>query len=279
MAIHPSAIVDPAAVIDESASIGPYCVIEGPARIGPQTKLGPYVQVLGHTEIGSDCQIHAGAVIGDVPQDRSYAGGVSYCRIGDRTIVRENVTIHRGTKADSITHVGANCMLMAGSHVGHNCRVEDDVVLVNGALLGGYVTVGRNAVISGNVGVHQFVRIGEFAMIAALTMVRQDVPPCFMLDDRGLCVGVNRVGLQRAGFTRDEREEANVAYHILCRNAGSLSDAILLLRDTVRTSTGQRILDFITSESKRGVNRRSPKQQREANTVDLIAERVTKSPR
>lgn len=279
MTIHSSAIVDPAAVIDETAIIGPYCVIEGPVRIGPRSKLGPYVQVLGHTEIGSDCQIHAGAVIGDVPQDRSYTGGVSYCRIGDHTIVREQVTIHRGTKVGSITQVGSNCMLMAGSHVGHNCRVDDDVVLVNGALLGGHVEVGRNAVISGNVGVHQFVRIGEFAMIAALTMVRQDVPPCFMLDDRGLCVGVNRVGLQRAGFTRDEREEANVAYHILCRSAGSLSDAIMLLRDTMRTSTGQRILDFITSDSKRGVNRRSPKQQREANDGEHAAARLIKSPR
>ncbi len=259
MPIHSTAIINPSACIAETAEIGPYCVISGQVSIGPRTRVGPYVQVLGHSRIGADCQIHAGAVIGDVPQDRSYSGGVSFCDIGDRTVIREHVTIHRGTGVETATRVGNDCMLMTGSHVAHNCEVGNRVTLVSGALLGGYVRVEDNAVIAGNAGVHQFVRIGAFAMVGALTMVRQDVPPCFLIDERGLCVGINRVGLQRAGLGQADRDEAKTAYRLLCRSASTLEDAIESLRSSVRTITGRTILNFVCSESKRGLLRRSPK--------------------
>ncbi len=259
MAIHPSAIIDCHALIDSTAIIGPYCVIGESVRIGSRSTLGPFVQILGHTDIGSDCQIHAGTVVGDVPQDRTFSGGVSYCRIGDGTILREHVTVHRGTTPESATVVGQRCLVMAGAHIGHNCQVDDDVILVNGALLGGYVEVGRKAMVSGNVGVHQFVRIGELAMIGGLTMVTQDVPPYFMLDNRGLCVGINRVGLRRAGLSREECEEAKAAYRVLCRMPGGLSQAIPKLEAMVRTSTGRTILEFLAAPSKRGIHLLSPK--------------------
>ena len=259
MAIHPSAIIDSRAQIDSTATIGPYCVIGESVRIGARTTLGSFVQVLGHTEIGDDCQIHSGTVVGDVPQDRSFSGGVSYCRIGHGTILREHVTVHRGTAPDSATIVGQRCFVMAGAHIGHNCHVHDDAIIVNGALLGGYVEVGCKAMVSGNVGVHQFVRIGELAMIGGLTMVTQDVPPYFMLDNRGLCVGINRIGLRRAGLSREECEEAKGAYRLLCRMPGSLSQAIQKLEATVRTSTGRTILEFISAPSKRGIHLLSPK--------------------
>ncbi len=259
MAIHFSAIINPAAEIDSTATIGPYCVIDGPVRIGPRTIVGPFVQILGHTEIGCDCQIHSGAVVGDVPQDLTFSGEISYCRIGDGTILREHVTVHRGTAPESATVVGQRCLVMAGAHVGHNCQVHDEAILVNGALLGGYVEVGRQAMVSGNVGVHQFVRIGELAMIGGLTMVTQDVPPYFMLDNRGLCVGINRIGLRRAGLTRAECEEAKAAYRVLCRMPGSLSQAIEKLSATVCESTGRTILKFLSATSKRGIHLLSPK--------------------
>ena len=283
MAIHSSAVVDPLARIDATATIGPYCVINGPVRIGPRTNVGPFVQILGHTEIGSDCQIHAGAIVGDVPQDRSFAGGVSYCRIGDGTVLREHVTVHRGSASESATNVGQQCLVMAGAHIGHNCQVQDGAIIVNGTLLGGYVEVGRKAMLSGNVGVHQFVRIGELAMIGGLTMVTQDVPPYFMLDNRGLCVGINRVGLRRSGLSPEECDEAKTAYRVLCRMPGSLSNAIHTLEATMRTSTGRCILEFLSAPSKRGIHLLSPKNTRwqgeldedhsEASIADKLRER------
>lgn len=262
MAVHSSAIIDSDAHIDSTATIGPYCVIDGPVRIGPRTNVGPFVHILGHTEIGSDCQIHAGTVVGDLPQDRTFSGGISYCRIGDGTILREHVTVHRGSALESETLVGQRCFVMAGAHIGHNCQVHDEAVLVNSALLAGYVEVGRGAVLSGNVGVHQFVRIGELAMIGGLTMVTQDVPPYFMLDNRGLCVGINRVGLRRAGLSREECEEAKAAYRVLCRMPGGLSQAIGKLETMVRESTGRAILTFVSAPSRRGIHLLSPKNTR-----------------
>ena len=259
MTIDPTAIIDSRAQIDPMATIGPYCVIDGPVRVGPRTIVGPFVQLIGHTDIGSDCRIHAGAVVGDLPQDRTFSGGVSYCRIGDGTILREHVTVHRGTAPESATVLGQRCFIMAGAHIGHNCQVGDDVMLINGALLGGYVEVGCKAMVSGNVGVHQFVRIGELAMIGGLTMVTQDVPPFFMLDNRGLCVGINRVGLRRAGLSREECEEAKAAYRVLCRMPGGLSQAIAKLEATVQTRTGRTILEFLSAPSKRGIHLLSPK--------------------
>ena len=269
MTIHSSAVIAPDARIDSTATIGPYCVIDGPVRIGPRTTVGPFVQIIGHTEIGSDCEIHAGTVVGDAPQDRTFSGGISYCRIGDGTILREHVTVHRGSAPESATVVGQCCFIMAGAHIGHNCQVHDEAVLVNAALLGGYVEVGRGAVVSGNVGVHQFVRIGELAMIGGLTMVTQDVPPYFMLDNRGLCVGINRVGLRRAGLSREECEEAKAAYRVLCRMPGGLSQAIAKLETMVRESTGRTILEFVSATSKRGIHLLSPKNsQWQCDTPD-----------
>ena len=259
MTIHPSAVIDSQALIDSTATIGPYCVIGESARIGARSMLGPFVQILGHTDIGDDCQIHAGTVVGDVPQDRTFSGDISYCRIGDGTILREHVTVHRGTAPESATVVGQRCLVMAGAHIGHNCQVHDEAILVNGALLGGYVEVGSKAMVSGNVGVHQFVRIGELAMIGGLTMVTQDVPPYFMLDNRGLCVGINRIGLRRAGLSREECEEAKAAYRVLCRMPGGLSQAIQKLEATMRTITGRTILEFLSAPSKRGIHLLSPK--------------------
>ncbi|AMV21206.1 acyl-ACP--UDP-N-acetylglucosamine O-acyltransferase [Planctomyces sp. SH-PL14] len=252
MAVHPTAVIDSAAVIDPTASIGAYCVIEGPVRIGAGTVLSPFVHILGDTEIGSECRIHTGTVVGDLPQDRAFQGHHSSVRIGNQTTLRENVTVHRGTIPESVTSIGDRCILMAGAHVGHNCVVRDDVMLVNGVLLGGYVEVGRRAVISGNTGVHQFCRIGEFAMIGGLSKITQDVVPYFMVDGHGLCAGINRVGMRRAGIGRDDMEEAKTAFRILCRTPSTLKTAVERLDAAMETPTGRLIFDFVAKSSKRG---------------------------
>ena len=146
---------------------------------------------------------------------------------------------------------------MAGAHIGHNCAVGDEVVLVNGVLLGGYVEVGRKAILSGHVAVHQFVRIGELAMIGGLSMVSQDVPPYFLIAGRTGCVGVNSVGLQRAEISGDQQAEIKAAYRILCRSRSSLSESIKQLEATMTTDAGLAILRFVSHPSHRGFLLRS----------------------
>jgi UDP-N-acetylglucosamine acyltransferase len=253
MSIHPTAVVDAQASIDESADLGPHVVIEGPVEIGAGTVVGPHAYMTGRTRIGRGCRIHAGAVIGDLPQDRGYRGLESFCEVGDETIIREGVTIHRGTSAGSTTRVGSRCMLMVNSHVGHNCVVGDDVVLVNGTLLAGHVEVGDHAIISGNCGVHQFCRIGRLAMIGGLAKITRDVPPFFTAGRDGLCVGVNLVGMKRAGYSSDERSEIKSAYRTLFRRTLSTTSAIELLLEVVRSAPGKELIEFLGAPSRRGI--------------------------
>lgn len=250
--IHHLAVVDPSAEIDSTVAIGPFTVIEAGVRIGAGTMVGPHCHILGRTVIGAACEVHSGAVLGGTPQDRSFSGQPSDCLIGDETIIREHVTVHRGTAPGSVTRIGNRCLLMVGSHVGHNCVMEDDVTLVNGALLGGYVHVGPRAVLSGHVGVHQFVRIGAGAMVGVLSQITQDVLPYFMVSGAGRNVGINRVGLRRMGAECSEIDDVQRAYRILCRERHSLPAARQLLETGLRSRFGQAILAFLSSDSRRG---------------------------
>ena len=253
MPIHPTAVIDPQARLDASVEIGPYVVIEGPVQIGAGTYIAPHVHILGHTTIGDACRIHSGAVIGDWPQDRNYTGAETYCRIGNGTLLREHVTIHRGTQPGTETVIGDRCMLLAHSHVAHNCRLGDDILLVNGALLAGHVTVGNRAVISGNAAVHQFSRVGDLAMIGGLAKITRDIPPYLMFDGAGVCVGVNIVGLRRAGFSREERQDVKAVYKALYRTPGSFSRALAEVEGLVSTPAGKKLLEFLKAPSKRGI--------------------------
>lgn len=253
MPIHPTAVVSGDAHVDPNAQIGAHVVIEGPVRIGPETIVNPFVHISGSTTIGANCRIHSGAVIGDLPQDRAYAGGESFCEVGDETIIREGVTVHRGTKPGSSTVVGKRCFLMANSHVGHNCVLADDVILTNGALLGGYVTVGPRAFVSGNVAIHQFVRVGELAMIGGTAKITRDIPPFFMADVGGSCVGVNIVGMRRAEFPPEVRDEIRAAYRLYYREGGSEEEKLAAIESMLKSDAGRRLLEFLRGESKRGI--------------------------
>jgi UDP-N-acetylglucosamine acyltransferase len=257
MAVHSTAIIDPCAEVDSTAVIGPYAVVSGPVHIGPDCRIGAAAMIMGNTEIGAECQIHSHAVIGDVPQDHAYEGEESYCRIGKRCVIREGVTIHRGTGAGSTTVVGNDCYLMTNVHVAHNCEVGEGVTMASGALLAGHVRVGARAIISGNAAVHQFVRIGELAMVCGLAKVTQDVPPFFMTDRDGAVVAENRVGMTRAGFTPDERREVKIAFRVIYRSKLGHRDAVAYLRSMLATPAGLTLLDFIALDSNRGVARGS----------------------
>ena len=260
--IHPQAIVDPAAEIDPTARVLAFSVIEAGVRIGPGTVVGPFCHIQSNSVIGAECEIHGGAMIGGTPQDRAFAGQPSGCEIGDGTIIREHVTVHRGTAPGSITRIGKRCLLMVGSHVGHNCVLEDDVTLVNAALLGGYVQVGARAILSGHVAVHQFVRIGEGAMVGVLSRVTQDVIPYFMVNGPGLNVGINRVGLRRLGVAGHEIDEVQRAYRVLCHERHSVPAARQLLEAELTTRIGRLIVAFLASDSKRGFHLQGTERHR-----------------
>jgi UDP-N-acetylglucosamine acyltransferase len=252
--IHATAILDPNAQIDNNVEIGAYAVVDGPVRIHGGACLRPKAMVTGWTEIGARCVIHSDACIGDAPQDRAYSGARSFCRIGADTIIREGVTVHRGTAPESETVVGQRCLLMVNAHIGHNCHVSDDVVIANGTVLGGHVNVGAGAFLSGNAAIHQFVRIGELTMIGGLAKIVMDVPPFFTVGGAGdACTGINIIGLRRAGLNPDVREELRTAYRLLYRSGLLFRRAVDELAKELKTEAGRRLVEFLQVPSRRGI--------------------------
>lgn len=253
MSIHPTAVVDSRAKIHAEAKIGPYVVIEGPVKIGRGTSVMAHAFLTGWTEIGEDNEIHPGVALGDAPQDKAYQGQESYLKVGSHNVFREYVQIHRGTAPGSSTVIGDDNFLMAGAHVGHNCRVGDHVVIANGALLGGYVEVGDYAFISGNCVVHQFVRVGKFSLMRGLSGTSRDVPPYSIVDWQHTVRGLNVVGLKRAAFDERTIRELKEVFRILFRKGRNLSLAIkeVEANGTPSPEVGM-LLEFVKS-SKRGV--------------------------
>ena len=253
MTIHPTAVIDPKAEIDGEVDIGPYVVIEGSVKIRRGTRVMAHAYLTGWTEIGADNEIHPGAALGGAPQDKAYMGAETYLKIGDRNIFREHVQVHRGTVAGSSTVIGNDNFLMANSHVGHNCKLGDQNILANGALLGGHVEVGNNVFISGNCVVHQFVRIGDYALMRGLSGTSRDVPPYAIVDWQHTVRGVNVVGLKRAGFDGRRIREIKEAFRVLFRKGRNLSLAIKEIEQSAKANTDlSALLEFIRS-SQRGV--------------------------
>jgi len=256
--IHHTAIVHAGAELGNNVTIGPYSIIDDKVRIGDDTTIGPHVNIYRFTTIGSSCSIHANAVLGDWPQDLAFKPEEeSYLRIGAECQIREGVTIHRGTKPGTATEMGNNCFLMVNSHLAHNVKLGDYVVIANGALLAGYVEVGDRAFISGNCLVHQFTRIGKLAILAGGTAINKDVPP--FCKTRGLApntvVGLNVIGLKRAGIGPADRLVIKRAYNILYRSGLNVSQAVERMKQEYPDSSlAQEFWAFIEA-SKRGICR------------------------
>jgi UDP-N-acetylglucosamine acyltransferase len=251
--IHPTAIIHPKARLAAGVRVGPYAVIDGEVELGAECEVGPQVYITGVTTIGARNKFHAGSVIGDAPQDLKYKDAPSRLRIGDGNVFREHATVHRSTKAEEETVIGSNCLFMACCHVGHNCVVGDQVILANGALLAGHVTVQDRAFISGNCAVHQFTRVGTLVMMQGGTFVGQDVPPYTVtrVGKNTIC-GLNVVGLRRAGFTGEERLELKRLYHALFRSGKNLREAVAEAQATFTGTAARTMLEFVAG-AKRGV--------------------------
>lgn len=199
--IHASSIISPDAELGDGVRIGPYCYVDGDAKIGVNTELTAYVSIHGHVTIGENCKICEHTAIGGDPQDHGYHGEISYVKIGNNTLIRENVTISRATGEGNSTTVGDNCFIMEGVHLAHNVKVGSHVTIANKVGLSGFAEVGSHTVFGGMAGVHQFVRIGEYCMIGGLYRVSKDVPHYTLASGEPLrLTGLNKIGLSRGGF-------------------------------------------------------------------------------
>lgn len=252
MPIHPTAIVDPRAEIDASASVGPYAIIDGPVRIGPRTQVLAHAALSGHTTIGGDNVIHMGAVVGHVPQDWGYRDEPTGVRIGDRNIIREHAEIHRATHVDAPTSLGDDNFIFARAHVAHDCHLGNGILVASGAMLAGHVSVGDQAYVSGNCVVHQFVRIGRLALLRGLSRTSRDVPPFCIMDGTHTVRAVNRVGLRRAGLTPGQIRAIQRAFTVLFRERRNLRQALADVEQEPLTAEVRELIDFIRG-STRGV--------------------------
>ncbi len=255
--IHPTAIINQGAEIDEDVVIGPYCILGSKVKIRKGTVLMNNVVVEGDTTIGEDCRIFPFATIGLPPQDLKYKGEPTGVRIGRGNIIREFITIHRGSVGgDGYTDIGDNNFLMAYVHIAHDCKIGSGIIMANAATLAGHVVVEDNAVIGGLVAVHQFTRIGAYAMVGGFSGVGQDVPPyTIAAGPRAKLYGLNVVGLKRHGFSEETISELKRAYRILFRQKLSLTEAIKRVQQELPyTDEIAHLIEFINA-NKRGICR------------------------
>ena len=254
--IHPTAIIDHRAEIEDGVEIGPYTIIGPGVKIGAETKIGPHVVIERDTLIGRRNRIFAFVVIGTEAQHLAYKGEPSRVEIGDENIIREFVTIHRGTAIDEfITRVGSRCMVMAYVHIAHDCQIGDGVIIASGASLAGHVRIGKGVFLGGLTGVHQFCRIGEYAFVGAFSGVGKDVPPYVKVF--GIPAGIydlNLIGLRRAGFGSEVIKALRKALKIYLASSGILSEIIKEIEDQVDLFPEvQKFVEFIRKPSRQGL--------------------------
>ncbi len=256
MNIHPTAVIHPQAKVPASCKIGPYCVIGAGVELGEGCHLVSHVSIEGPTRIGADNGIFSFAAIGMAPQDVSYRGEPTRLEIGDHNEIRECVTITRGTvKGGGLTKIGSHLLIMAYAHVGHDCVIGDHAMLVNGATLGGHVTVEEWAVVGALCPVHQFVRIGAHAYIGGGTTITQDVLPFSMTSAARdtHAYGLNKVGLERRGFSKERIAKIHHAYKILLASKMNTSQALDKLKSEVDRGQDVDLLIRFIEASERGV--------------------------
>lgn len=242
--IHPTALVDPAAELDSSVEVGPFAIIEAGVRIAAGTRVGARAHIQGLTTIGPDNQIFPGATLGFAPQHLAYDGSPRELVIGARNTFREYVNVHRSFKPEAPTTIGDDNFFMGFVHIGHDCQIGNHNTIANGTVLGGHVSVAHRAFISGNAAVHQFVRIGSLAMVAGLGRIVQDVPPFTMVDEENRIIGLNSVGLRRAGFSAAVRSELKQVFKAIYLGPDILSANVAALNPAAYSEPTQELIAF-----------------------------------
>ncbi len=243
--IHPSAIIAPEATIGQNVSIGPFCVVGPHVTLGDNVTLKSHVVIDGHTIIGSGTVVFPFAVLGGAPQDLKYGGEASRLEIGQNNRIREHVTMHPGTEGGGmLTKIGDNGLFMVGVHIAHDCQIGNNVIMANNATLGGHVVVGNNAVIGGLAAVHQFIRIGEFAVVGGMSGVDNDIIPFGRVKgERATLAGLNLVGLERNGFDKNQVREIQKVIDTLFSGDGTFEARLDKIANDYKES--DRIQDIV----------------------------------
>lgn len=250
--IHPTAIVGEEAEIGQEVTIGPYTVIEDDVVIGDKTQIGPHVQIADGARIGRECRVFASAALSTVPQDLKFEGEKTYLHVGDRTVIREYVTLNRGTKASGKTVVGSDNLIMAYVHAGHDCIIGSHVIIANSVQFGGHCEVEDYAFVGGLTGVHQFVRIGRYAMVGGISRASLDVPPYVMASghESFRFEGLNMVGLKRRGFSSEQIDRIRQVYRIIFQSGLLLDNALEKVeQECERTPEVDEIIHFFGNNS------------------------------
>ncbi len=252
--IHPSALIDSSAQIDPSAEIGPYVVIEGAAEVGPGCRIEAHAQLVGHVVVGEGTRIGRGAVIGGEPQDLGFDPATqSSVILGKKNVIREHVTIHRGSKQGSVTRIGDRNFLMVGCHLAHDVVLGDRNILANGVLLAGHIHVGNNTFMGGGAVFHQFLRIGDFCVVQGNGSFSKDIPHYCAAQRVNRITGLNVIGLRRQGFTSEDRGAIKELFQLLFCGGMNLGQALEQAAAREWPEKAARLLQFVQAPSKKGV--------------------------
>lgn len=255
LSIHPFALVSPDAEIADNVQIGPFCVVESGVTIGEGCVLAARVSVKEGTRIGPQNTIHEGAVLGGRPQHLKASVALGDLDIGSGNTIRENVTIHRGLRPGENTTIGDDNLIMVNAHIAHDCHIGNKAILANNVMLAGHVVIGDRAYLSGAAGVHQFCRIGQCAMVGGQAHINQDVPPFVTVDGQSsTIVGLNIIGLRRAGFTAEDILQLKQAYRLIYRGGHTWTETLRVLAETFTSGPAAEFLPFL-SAGKRGFTR------------------------
>jgi UDP-N-acetylglucosamine acyltransferase len=252
--IHPTAIVDPGAQIGADVEIGPFTVIGPQVRIGERTVVQSHAVIEGEVAIGTGNFVGHGAIIGTLPQDLSYSSDrKTKIAIGNDNVIREYCTIHRGSPEGSATKIGDKNFLMAGAHVGHNCEVGNNVIIANNCLLGGHVRVDDGAFLGGGCIFHQHIRVGRLVIAQGGSAFSKDIPPFVIAAERNYVFGLNVIGLRRAGFGAQDRDEIKAAFKLLYASGINVGQAIEKAATMKFGAAGREFFDFVANAKKRGI--------------------------
>ncbi len=254
--IHPTAIIDERAQIHPSVKVGAYAIIEGPAKIAADVVIGAHAHIVGDTTIGKGTKIGRAAVIGEDPQDRSFDPATpSQTIIGENNVIREQATVHRGSKPGSATRLGDRNFIMANAHFGHDSQVGDDNIVANGVLIGGHVHVGNHTFMGGGAVFHQFVRVGDYCVLQGNSGWAHDVPPYCGGQRINRLTGLNVIGLRRSGFNSAERAQIKELFVLMLLSGRNKAQALAEARTRQWPPHCEKFLQFFEAPSKRGICR------------------------
>jgi UDP-N-acetylglucosamine acyltransferase len=251
---QPLAYIHPGAKIATNVVVEPFTTIHNNVHIGSGTWIGSNVTIMEGARIGKDCRIFPGAVISAIPQDLKFDGEDSLAIIGNNTTIRECVTVNRGTKALGRTQIGDNCLIMATSHIAHDCEIGNNCILANGSVIAGHVSIGDFAILSGLVAVHQFIHIGQHALVSGGSLVRKDVPPFTKAGKEPLSyVGINSIGLRRRGFSTDKIREIQDIYRLLYQKNYNTTQALEKIEAEMEATNERDQIILFIKNSQRGI--------------------------